>query len=201
VRDDDRPGEFRFTTNRYEVWEDGTPVHEIIIERLNGASGTVTLVVTPGEVRLGARRNVDFVAAPLNVTFAPGHLQHRVRIPIIEDALAEPAENLNLNLSLAQGAPPGATLGTLRSATLVIRDNDAIARPKFRPAATSDSGRVQFRVEADPSFRFAVETSTDLRQWSRLGLYELDADQKLPALAPPQGAGPGLFYRVVQLSD
>ena len=61
----------------------------------------------------------DFLAAPKLVAFAPGVTEDRVRVPIIDDSIAEDTETFTATLSTADGDLDGNGI-----ATVTILDDD-----------------------------------------------------------------------------
>jgi len=68
-----------------------------------------------------ATAGADYVASASTVTFAPGQTTQTVFVTVLDDALAEGDETVNLTLSSASG---GVALGPIGSAVLTIQDND-----------------------------------------------------------------------------
>ena len=92
----------------------------ITITREQGTVGTVsvTLALTNGT----ATAPSDYDNSNIIVNFADGEISKTVTIPIVNDTIFEPNEIVNLTLINPTG---GASLGTQRTATLTIVDNDA----------------------------------------------------------------------------
>ncbi|HEX8150562.1 MAG TPA: Calx-beta domain-containing protein [Pyrinomonadaceae bacterium] len=118
------PAQTRLAFNRagYRVGEDGSRLaaHTVLVRRagyLIDTAATVKLNTSDGTATAGS----DYVPLSLTLTFAPGETEKTVTVQIVDDAVLEPAETLNLTL----GDPTGnATLGGQSSATLTIADND-----------------------------------------------------------------------------
>jgi len=81
-----------------------------------------------------ATAGLDYVAALGTLGFAAGQLSRTFRIRILDDALGETDETVNLALSNPTG---GATLGVPSTALLTIRDNDVAGAVQFSLAAYS----------------------------------------------------------------
>jgi len=69
-----------------------------------------------------AQSGQDFTAIFGTLSFAPGETIQEIRVPIIDDNLFETDETF----SVAIGNPTGALLGGIRTANIVIQDNDSI---------------------------------------------------------------------------
>jgi hypothetical protein len=122
----DRPGSFSFSQSRFSVNENGVALETVTVNRLGGSEGTASVTVTPtaGSATAGTTGSGDFSTAPISLTFADGETQRTVVIPVVDDALPERTETLNLTLS---NPTNGATLGSQRTAELAIVDDDRIA--------------------------------------------------------------------------
>jgi len=107
------------------VKEDGTDDVAVTVVRDNGNMDAVDVIVTPSTGTAGA---ADFNATPITVSFADKQISQNVSMSgiVIDDNIGgESNEALNLTLSLANGAPAGATLGGIAAASLSIVDNDS----------------------------------------------------------------------------
>lgn len=138
LQDDDIAGTFQFAAAHFEVREDGQRLVPILVHRTEGLAGSVTVRITPRALPDGATADMDFVAAPVDVTFPAGVSQRIVEIPVLADADAESAEALALDLTLTEPSA-GAQLGPITTAELVIRDDDLPPEPG-RVAARAGDG-------------------------------------------------------------
>ncbi len=113
------PGTIAFSTDTFSIREDGTAILPVRITRTDGSDGEVsaTLTLTNGS----AIAPTDYTNTPIVVTFADGETTKTISIPIINDALIEPDETLNLTLSNPSN---GATLGSQVTAIVTIIDDD-----------------------------------------------------------------------------
>jgi hypothetical protein len=114
------PGTLAFDNSTYRVNENGTAA-SIIVTRTGGSDGAVSaeVILTGGTATAGADFSNIF---PISVNFADGENGSKtVTIPIVDDALVEANETLNLALSNVTG---NATLGSQGTAILTIVDND-----------------------------------------------------------------------------
>lgn len=71
-----------------------------------------------------ATPGVDFTPVDVTVTFAPGESTKIVHVPIVNDAMVEPTESLNVNMSDVTGSTQGGW-----SATVNILNDDVAASP------------------------------------------------------------------------
>ncbi|MBE7383664.1 MAG: S8 family serine peptidase [Leptolyngbya sp. SIO1E4] len=120
ILDNDAPGVIQFTTDQYQVQEDGTAVMAVELERIDGSAGaqTVSLSLESGSATPG----LDYDDTPVTVTFADGEAGRKtVLIPLVDDAIDEGDETLSLTLASVEG---GAALGSTNTATLTIVDDD-----------------------------------------------------------------------------
>ena len=110
----------QFSASNFSVNENGNQA-SIVINRSGGSQGVVSVTLTPSNGT--ATAPADFNNTPIIVNFADGETSKIVAIPIVNDALVENSETIILNLSNPTG---GADLGTQKTATLTIIDDDAL---------------------------------------------------------------------------
>jgi hypothetical protein len=125
IVDNDAGGLLRFSTanvNRSET----AAIATITVTRTGGtASGvTVDYVVSDGTAQAPA----DYTSTAGTLTFAAGQTSRTFTVTIVDDALDEPNETVNLTLSNPAG---GATLGSPAAATLTLTDNDVAGSMQF----------------------------------------------------------------------
>ncbi len=114
------PGVLAFSANRFRVNEDGTPVVAVTVIRTAGSDGAVSVTVTPSNGSAGTPE--DYNNTPVVVSFASGETSKTVTIPIVDDALVEPIETINLTLSNPTG---GASIGSQNTALVEVVDGDS----------------------------------------------------------------------------
>ncbi|MEG3909762.1 Calx-beta domain-containing protein, partial [Microcoleus sp. w2-18aC6] len=115
------PGILQFSNPSYSVNEDGTTSLEVMVTRTGGSLGTVDVTVLASDGTANA--GTDYNATPITVSFIDGDTTPKtIRIPIINDALFEPNETINLSLV---NPTNGATLGVQTAATLIINRSDS----------------------------------------------------------------------------
>ena len=115
-----QPGVIEFSSPTYSVNENGTTTTPVTLIRTGGSDTQVNVTLTPTNGTATAPG--DFDSTPIIVTFAHGETNKTVVIPIVDDAIFEFNETVNLALSNPTG---GATIGTQSTATLTIVSNDA----------------------------------------------------------------------------
>jgi RHS repeat-associated protein len=108
-----------FSEANYQINENGTTVVPIAIVRNNNSDGEIS--VTLELQNLTAKEGQDYSNNLITVILASGETSKTIEIPIIEDALLEGKESLQLLLKNPTG---GATLGTQNTAILTILDNE-----------------------------------------------------------------------------
>ncbi|MEM9219798.1 MAG: S8 family serine peptidase [Cyanobacteria bacterium P01_F01_bin.150] len=110
-----------FSQPTFTLNEDGTVVGADITLTRNSdlAESEVQVAVTGGTATLG----LDFTDTfPITVTFGVGETTQTLAVPVIDDAIAEGTETLDLSLTATRNAE----LNTQSSATITIIDNDDI---------------------------------------------------------------------------
>ncbi|MBD2043740.1 Calx-beta domain-containing protein [Microcoleus sp. FACHB-672] len=120
----------QFSDASFSVNEDGTPVAQVTITRTGILDREVgaTLTLTNGT----ATAAEDYENPPIQLNFASGEANKTVTIPIVDDALVEGSETINLALENLTG---GATIGAQSTTNLTILDNDValqFSAPIFR---------------------------------------------------------------------
>jgi glucose/arabinose dehydrogenase len=100
---------------------EGAGTATVIVNRVNGSSGAATVDYVTNENT--ALRDVDFSYRAGTLNFADGETSKTVVIPILEDAIVEGTESFGVAILGATGA----ALGTKRTVSVNILDNDAAA--------------------------------------------------------------------------
>lgn len=116
--DDSATGQFQFSATNYTVTENGVSAL-ITVNRISGSAGTATVsyATSAGTALPGA----DYTTAAGTLTFLNGETTKTFGVTILDDAVAETTEILNLALS---GPTGGATLTAPSAATVTILDNE-----------------------------------------------------------------------------
>ena len=123
ILDDDLPGTLELSSATYSAGEGGGSI-AINVTRTGGSAGSASVTVSTRDG--SALATQDYTATTTTVTFADGDTAPKTAtIPIINDALAEPDETLEVTLSNASGA----SLGTVATATITIPSNDQPVPP------------------------------------------------------------------------
>jgi hypothetical protein len=119
IDDDAVPGTLAFSDATFEVNEDGTPVAAVTVTRTGGSDGAVSTTVYLSNGT--ATSPGDYDSTPITVNFANGETSKTIAIPLVNDAIFEGNETVNLFLSSPTG---GASIGAQSTATLTLIDNE-----------------------------------------------------------------------------
>jgi glucose/arabinose dehydrogenase len=114
------PGVFELDVTGVSVSE-GAGTATVIVNRVNGSSGAATVDYVTNENT--ALRDVDFSYRAGTLNFADGETSKTVVIPILEDTIVEGTESFGVAILGATGA----ALGTKRTVSVNILDNDGAA--------------------------------------------------------------------------
>lgn len=115
------PGSVRLGSSIYAVAENGV-IATIGVQRLGGSLGAISVdyATSNGTAVAGS----DYTAISGTLSWADGDVTTKTfSVPMINDSVGESAETVALALSNAGG---GATLGSVRNATLTISDDDTV---------------------------------------------------------------------------
>lgn len=132
IVDDDAavPGTLQFSSPTYSVSESGLSA-TITVTRAGGSSGAVSVQYATSDGT--ATAPADYTTATGMLNWADGDSAPKTfLVPIINDALIEANETINLTLSAPSG---GATLGAPSTAVLTVIDDDAVV-PIAQPIPT-----------------------------------------------------------------
>ncbi len=129
--DEPRPGQVQFNAQAYVVSEDDGSA-TIIVTRTGGNAGQVGIAYATGDGTAAA--GSDYVTAAGTLIFAEGDTSKDFTVAILNDALVEGDETVNLVLSNPTG---GASLGGPSTGVLTIVDDDV-----------EDPGQVQLNSQA-----------------------------------------------------
>ncbi|HBE21115.1 MAG TPA: hypothetical protein DDW51_26845, partial [Cyanobacteria bacterium UBA11367] len=100
-----------FSSPQFSLNEDGTPVAAVTVTRSGVSNGAVSATIN---LQNGtAESPSDYTNTPIIVNFADGETSKTVAIPIINDAIIEPDETVQLTLTNPTG---GAIIGQQNSA-------------------------------------------------------------------------------------
>ena len=113
-------GALQLSSSTYSVQENGGAA-TIAVTRTGSTTGDAgaTLTLSGGTATAGA----DYTGTSFAVTFADGETSKTISVPIVDDALDEDDETVNVTLSSPTG---GAAIGTPAAAVLTIVDDDAL---------------------------------------------------------------------------
>ena len=115
ITDNDAGVQFQFAT--YSVAEDAGAV---LIGVVRGDDGTLPVTVDLATTDLTATSGLDYTGITNTLSFAPTERFKLVPIPILNDSLKEANETFRVTLS----NPTGGTLGSTKTTTVTIVDND-----------------------------------------------------------------------------
>lgn len=161
ILDDDSPdATIGFSQDSYNVGEgDGFATLTITRSGGLGVSAAVDYSTSDGTAKAG----VNYRNTNGSVTFAPGQVSKTIKIPIIDDATANPTLSFTVTLTAADGS---GFVGGRSQATVNIIDNDATTFD-FNPSnytVDEGSGTVTLTVEAlrvgDPNETISVDYVT-----------------------------------------
>lgn len=126
ITDDDPAPTVQFEKPAFSVSEgSGTTLITVTLSAPSGKLVTVSYASSDGSATEGD----DYAAASGVLTFAPGATRQSIELSILEDALIEGNETIDLTLS----SPNSAALGDQQSATLTIVDNEPSSRQLYLP--------------------------------------------------------------------
>lgn len=115
---------FQFTSASYSGSEADGGI-DAVVQRIGG-TGTVSVTCRTSTSGSSATAGTDYTAGDIVLTFSPSETQKTCRIPVVNDDLYESNETIKLNLT---GQTGGAVLGSPKSATLTIINDDAQVFP------------------------------------------------------------------------
>jgi hypothetical protein len=112
----------QFSSNNYSRSEgSGGATITVQLSAASGETVTVKYATSNGTATAGS----DYTAVNGTLTFAPGETSKNFTVPIVNDGADENNETVNLTLS----EPSNASLGSFKTATLIIEDNDTPENP------------------------------------------------------------------------
>ncbi len=155
ILDNDEGGIVKLSSASYSVSENAGSVVVTLLRTGTNLAGNVSVTYATGNG--SALSGLDYTATTGTVTFNGGETSKTVRIPILDDTLAEGNETFTFTLSNPTG---GATLATPSTAVITIVDNEVVSALKFGSAVYSvneGAGSVTLTVLRTPS------TSSDVR--------------------------------------
>jgi ELWxxDGT repeat protein len=123
ITNDDLAPLYNFSTVTYSYAENAAAnTITITLNRSNntGIASSVDLILGAG-ANNPATPGIDFTATPITINFAIGETTQTVTIPILDDALPEPDEEIALSLA---NFTNGGTAGTFDTAVLTITNDD-----------------------------------------------------------------------------
>lgn len=165
----DNDVELAFSSAEFGVNEDGTPITAVTVTRTGSIIRAVgaTLNLSNGTATSAA----DYDNAPINVNFAEGETTKTVVVPIVDDALVESPETINLSLTNPKG---GALIGTQNSATLTVIDNDVELSFSSAEFSVNESGTPVTAVTVNRTGRSSGEVSATVALSDRTAVAPTD---------------------------
>ncbi len=109
-----------FDLANYSVAEDAGAARLNVVRDTDDTNSAVSVDFATGD--LTAATGLDYIGLTNTLVFAPGERIQHVSIPILNEGVKEPVENLRATLSNPTG---GAALGSPITATIKIADNDS----------------------------------------------------------------------------
>ncbi|MEG4500433.1 Calx-beta domain-containing protein, partial [Microcoleus sp. F10-C6] len=151
IVDDEVPGTLDFAAAEFSVLEVDIPILTVTVSRSGGSFGEVsaTINLTDGT----ATASQDYINTPIAVNFADGELEKTVAIPILDDDLREGLETVNLTLANPTG---GAAIGTQKTATLKIVDNEVSSIISSRPGTVVNPETVDVFLVPDDELTIPI---------------------------------------------
>lgn len=159
ILDDGDAGTFQFSNDSYYIIE-SSQMLSVGIERVNGSSGVVSLLVEAIDVQNGeATQGVDYFLAATNITFTDGVMQTSLQIEIINDDIYQPNKQFRLAL---HGISGRALLGKLSSVLVYILDDGDVSAPGIPSNITLSafSGSTMGVHWVSPAFKGVANIST-----------------------------------------
>jgi len=126
-------GSLQFSATNYGATEESANV-SVTVNRTGDISAPAAVEFFTSDAT--AHQRTDYQVASGTLNFAPGETSKSFPILLVDDVYIEGDETLKVNLGNAVGA---VTLGTQKSATVTIIDNDTIT-PITNPLDNSDAG-------------------------------------------------------------
>jgi len=119
------PGTLQFTTDYYEVPENGGSI-SVTITRTGGSDGLVEVTYSTQD---DTAKSQDYIAVQDTLRWLDGESESkRIKVSIYDDALVEENESFFMKLS---NPTNGATLGNITEAIVAITDNDLVTTLQF----------------------------------------------------------------------
>ena len=135
-------GKLQFSSSTFSGQEDSLQV-TATISRLSGTNGPATVKLKSSETTDSvASIESDYAALDTTVSFADGEATKNVNVILKNDNIAELSKFFKLTLS----DPTSATLGTVVSATVEIKDTDSDFTSSLKLLAKTDANIIQSQL-------------------------------------------------------
>jgi hypothetical protein len=130
IADNEGPPTVQFSADNFAVDENGgSATIEVTLSHASAATVTVDYATSDGTATAGD----DYTPVNNTLTFTPGDTSQTFDVTIIDNAIDEAAETVNLSLSSPSGAGPGTPV----AAVLTILDDDLPPSVQFSSGAYS----------------------------------------------------------------
>ncbi|XP_065910088.1 uncharacterized protein [Dysidea avara] len=169
IIDNDGPLTVQFSQSKFMGSESSTNMTIALVLGGGTSSSDITITVIPSEQSpLSAEGDgVDYTSTPLLATFSVGTTGIEISIPITEDDIIEPLEEIELIFTIPLSISNAIVAGTEMTATGVIIDS-TVARMTFNQSAYmvgESDGEVHLEInlsnQTSQSIGLTVETLTD----------------------------------------
>lgn len=130
ITDDDQSITWQFSAATYSAAENAADTTISVTRNTTMGSGSVSYATTDGTASAGS----DYTAAAGTLNFSEGESSKTFTIPLLDDAIREGDETVNLTLSNPNAGAPG----TPATATLTISDNEAIPSLSISDATVTE---------------------------------------------------------------
>jgi len=128
ILDNDSAGSIQFADASYRFIE-GQSTGAVIIERVGGTHGAVSVALATVQGSSTATPGVDFSLLTTELTFEDGDLRRRVVMDIFDDNQLEGDEVITLVLSIADSDDSSATIGERNTMQIVLESEDINTAP------------------------------------------------------------------------
>jgi hypothetical protein len=143
-----------------------------------------------------ASNGVDYVALPGSVTIPAGDRMALIPVVPIPDTIQEPIETVILRLKPVTNIPPAYLPAEPRQAAVIIAENFG---PRPATAVLTDRS-FQLNASGPDGAWFAVECSSNLRDWVRLCTSQV-VNGAIDFVDPDAATTPSRVYRAVPLEQ
>lgn len=211
ILDDDGVGRFQFSASTFAVSEASSDVSGVFIERLDGSSGDVTILLEHLGNESDAELGTDFLWTSQELIFASGTTKRAIPLQIIQDDILERNERVVIRMRLQPESSAGATLGNPSTLQLQLLNDDLGEAPVIVAPAHVSIGEdsilgPQRILVTDPdtnldSVTLQIESGSPLFPAEGVQLIKLDEPGEWNLLAAPVSNGSGNATLTLLASD